>query len=368
MKYPRPPYLSPDIPVTRTPILFAGMDADIPEIDYPIPAVENFKLAAARKTPVWIPNSQIDFQSMFSQELVIGRQQGPDYSHMDEDYEFTDLFNVQWTWMSEHGGPMHTPGTHLIEDITDWETGVIFPDLNEWDWTTIADDFMKNKYDPTKVMHINIGQGVTERLVAVMGGYTESMLALATEPEAVTDFFNRFVEFEIEFYDKLASLYPIDFVTYHDDWGTERDTFFSEKMMEELVLEPTKRIVDHIKSKGAIFQLHSCGNITRFIPYMIECGMDFMQIQRRAVDIPAMKEKYGDKIGFNSYGIEGVDPGHDLTKEQYLQKVRDCVDLYGKSGGYYTAVAPDADPTNTWDGIFELYCYSREFYDKERGE
>jgi hypothetical protein len=36
--------------------------------------------------------------------------------------------------------------------------------------------------------------------------------------------------------------------------------------------------------------------------------VDFLQIQRRAVDIPAMKEKYGDKIGFDT-GIEGTEMG-----------------------------------------------------------
>jgi hypothetical protein len=36
----------------------------------------------------------------------------------------------------------------------------------------------------------------------------------------------------------------------HDDWGHERDTFFSEKMMEELVYEPTKRIVQHVNPRA----------------------------------------------------------------------------------------------------------------------
>jgi uroporphyrinogen-III decarboxylase len=185
----------------------------------------------------------------------------------------------------------------------------------------------------------------------------------------VRDFFDAFVEFEKKLFDTLDSRYPMDFVTYHDDFGTERDTFFSEKMMEEIVFEPTKRIVDYIKSKGKIVELHSCGNITRFIPYIIDMGFDFIQMQRRAVDLPMIKEKYGDKIGINSYSVEGIDPmAPPLPKEEYLAKVRNTVDLYGKNGGYYTSVAAEADPERTWDGIWELYCYSREYYDKERGE
>ncbi len=369
MKYPRPPYLSPEIPTERTRVLCIKMTVDVPKIDYPISAVENFRRAAARNNPLWVPNDQLDFQTMFSQALAVGRQQGPDYDHTDEDYEFTDLFNVPWTWVASAGGPMLTPGTQLLDDITNWEEELVWPDLKgEWEWNSIAEDFMKNKYDPNKVLHINFGQGCTERLVAILGGYTESMMALAIEPEAVKDFFDRFVEFEFELIDLLCSLYPVDMMTYHDDWGTERDTFFSEKMMEELVYEPTKRIVDHVKSKGIVFQLHSCGNITRFLPYIVDMGIDFVQAQRRAVDLPAAKEKWGDKLGFNSYSIEGIVPGEHLPKEEYLQRIRNTVDMYAKGGGFYTMVSPDPDPTYTWDGTFELYCYSREFYDKERGE
>lgn len=368
MKYPRPAYLAPGIPVTKSRILFSDHMVDVPKIDYPITALENFKLAAAHKTPMWVPNDMLDFQSMFSQALAVGRQQGPDYDRMEKDYEFTDLFDVPWTWVASAGGPMLTPGTQLLDDITNWETGVKWPDLNEWEWDSIAKDFMENKYDPTKVCHINIGQGATERLVALLGGYTESMMALAIEPEAVQDFFEAYADFQIKFFDNLYKRYPINMVTYHDDWGTERDTFFSEKMFDELVYAPTKRIVDHIKSKDIIFQLHSCGKIERFLPQMIDIGFDFIQIQSRANDIKMYKEKYGDKIGFNSYSVIDLIPGSNLPKEEYLQKIRNDVDTYAKSGGYYTSIAPEPDLARTWDGIWEMYCYSREFYDKERGE
>jgi len=155
-------------------------------------------------------------------------------------------------------------------------------------------------------------------------------------------------------------------VTYHDDWGTERDTFFSEKMMEEIVYGPTKRIVDHIRSKGVLFEFHCCGNITRFIPYMIGLGMDFLQIQRRAVDIPAMKKEYGDRIGFNVWP-EGLVFGTQYPRDEHLKMIRDTVELYGSHGGAYMNIM-ERDPGRVWDVVSELYAYSCEYYDKERGE
>jgi hypothetical protein len=152
-------------------------------------------------------------------------------------------------------------------------------------------------------------------------------------------------------------------VTYHDDWGTERDTFFSEKMMEELIFAPSKKVIDHIRSKGVKFELHTCGNITRFMPYILDLDVDFLQLQFRAVDLPDLKAKYGDKVGFCS-PIDGYAPG--LPREKVLQLVRDSVDTYAPKGGAYFSVS-SADPEERWDMLAELYMYSREFYEKENG-
>ena len=370
MKYPRPPYMAPGIPVEKSRVLFSGEELDTPRPDFPITPLENFKLAAAHKTPYWVPNSLTDFQEMLLRDLAAGGQTNCEVD-LSRDTSVTctydDWFGCNWTWVPSAGGPMLTPGTQRIDDITKWEKEIKFPKLSDFDWETPAAEFLKNKYDPAKVLHLNIGQSCTERLVAILGGYEESMMSLLVEPEAVRDFLMRYSEFLIGLVDKVCALYPVTLMTLHDDWGTEKDTFFSENVMEELVYEPTKRVVDHIRSKNVIFQLHSCGKIERFLPYIMDLGIDFIQIQRRANNMPMYKEQYGDRIGLNSYTLEGFVPGVKISKEEYIQMIRKTVDLYAKSGGYYTAIMPEEDPERTWDGIFELFCYSREYYDKERG-
>jgi len=195
-----------------------------------------------------------------------------------------------------------------------------------------------------------------------MGGYVDAMEALLIEPEAVSDFFNAYSDFMIRVFDTIKALYPLDLVTIHDDWGTERDTFFSEKVMEELVFEPTKRLVDHIKESGVFMELHSCGNVTRFFPYMLDLKCDVAQIQRRAVDMPKMKEKYGDKIGFSA-GLEGIDIMSAYTPEEFLNAVRRTIDIYGPGGGSYMMMMANS-PELLWDGCAEGFCYSRELYEK----
>ena len=367
MSYPRPTYLEPGIPTEKAALLFANLEVDIPKLDYPIAPIENFKRVVSRNKPLWIPNSLTDFHNLMYQDLGIGAQISADFHiKATEDYDFTDWFGVPLRWCVSAGGATNAPGTHLLEDITQWEKIIKMPDLRDWDWQTKADEFMKNKYDPKKIVQIDLHNGLIQRLIAVLGGYTEGMFALSLEPEAVRDFFERLADHMIEMVDLFCSLYPVNLMTIHDDWGTEKDTFFSPKMMEELVFKPTKRIIDHIKSKGVSFMLHSCGNITRFIPYMIDMGVDLLQIQRRAVDIPAMKAKYGQKIGFNT-GIEGLVPGVEYAKDELAQMVHHTVDLYGAGGGFYANVY-GRDAKTIWDISCELYAYSREFYDNAQSE
>ncbi len=368
MKYNRPAYKDPAVKVDVSRSTFGNALIESPVFDYPISIKENFFRMAHHEKPMWVPYSASEMQTLHINDLADmkpdGRQLGPNFRFpAKENYTFIDHFGNSWTWVAQAGGAMLTPGTCLCDDICKWEEQIKFPDFSEWNFAERAEKFMKETYDPNKIMHINVHQGLTEMLVAYLGGYEQGMSSMLIEPEACSDFFNAYADYMISFFDMLNKLYPIDFITYHDDWGTERDTFFSERMMEELVFEPTKRIVDHIKGAGKVFELHSCGKIERFLPYMCDLNVDFLQIQRRANDMPKLKEKYGDRIGFNA-AIEGLQTGQPIELDELRDKVRKTIDIYAPTGGFYPAVF-ERDPERMWVIASELYCYGREFYDNE---
>ena len=369
MTYKRPVY-DENAPMEETAMAFSSAKVKIPKItDYPMDVRENFFRAAERNHPMWVPISTTDMQNVSTMEVTNVPSAGPGGGGSmwgsQERMDFTDDFGCVWTYVPSAGGPMLNINVPpVVSDITKWETQVKFPDLSKNDYIGAQENFVKNTWNRNKVTHINIGQSCTERLVALMGGYAQAMVAMAEEPEAVADFLMAFADFTIESYDKMTQLWTPDFVTYHDDWGTERNTFFSEQFMEDMVFEPHKKIISHIKSKGRTkFELHCCGNIKRFVPYMIELGIDFMQIQRRANDMPAFKEKWGDQIGMNA-GLEGIDRTQPVSKEQLFDAIHKTVDIYAPKGGLYTSVYSQ-DPKLQYEGTMELYYYSRELYDKE---
>ena len=374
MKYVRPPY-DPNAEFEEINMMFSSDTMRVPKFDYPISVKENFRRAAFRDHPVWVPNSLTDMINVNQMELEAPPPPPPGEAPPEGfnpwgskiRAEFVDDFGCTWTFVPEAGGPMLTPGhPPVVSDITQWEKQIKWPDFSQYDYVECQKKFMEKYGNVDKVLHLNIGQSCTERLVALLGGYTQAMVAMAEEPEAVRDFLMAFATFTRDRFLKMTQIAKVDFVTFHDDWGTERDTFFSPAMMEEMVFEPTKLIIDAIKSRGAAFELHSCGRVERFIPYMIDLGIDFVQLQRRANDVPMLKEKYGDRIGFNMYGLEGIDFLYDKTLpkgEDLIAAVRKTVDLYAKGGGFYTSIMYP-DQKELWNSNMELFYYSREYYEK----
>ena len=362
MKYPRMPYKGEGTQYETRKIPFSALDFDIPLFDLPITPAENYKLSWKRKTPVWAPVSLTDFDSL----RIIGRHSTyPAFNK--ERVEYDDDWGVKWVYVPEVGGSMHKPGFQLLDDITKWEKELKFPDWKDNDWKEYAEEFYKNRKNSDKVLSLNIGCGCSQMLVSVMGGYSDAMIAMAEEPEAVREFCDAYIDNTIERYDIMKGFYPdVNVIGYNDDWGMERNAFYSIAYYEAMIYEPTKRFVSHVKDSGDIcFELHSCGKIEQFLPHMIDIGADILQIQRRANDMPALKEKYGDMIGF-CCSLEGVELNTNSPKELWLENLRKTIDVYGRRGGLYIMLGNPPDAETMWDLCYESYCYSREKYDQER--
>ena len=364
--YERPKFQDPSVKMIEQKMMFSNRQMTVPQPDFPISSVENFRRMYKRENPVWVPNGVVEFNDMMPPDLTNDRIDADWSSPVREEYR--DMWDVEWVFVPEAGGPIVKPGTHYLEDITQWEKIVKFPDLNKLDFRARAKQNMEGIYADKmdRIFHIDVGLGASERFVALMGGYSEAMLAMAEEPEAVRDFYFAHTEFEMKFVDLMCELYPMNMFTYHDDWGNERNTFFSERMMEEIVFDATKKLFDHMKTKDVAIMLHSCGKIERFLPYMVDLGVDFIQIQTRCNDFAMIKEKFGDKLGINM-GIEGLDFTKPVDRDGLIAAIRGTVDKYAKGGGLYMSMmgVPDA---LMWDGIMELFYYSREFYEKEQGK
>lgn len=82
-----------------------------------------------------------------------------------------------------------------------------------------------------------------------------------------------------------------------DDLADTRSLLISRRMIEELWLPRTERILAPIKAKGIPIAYHCDGNLTDVLPLALRLGVNAIQpFQPNCNDIYSFKRKYGDRI------------------------------------------------------------------------
>ena len=271
----------------------------IPIYDYPVTPKEAYKGMLQRK-PVWqITDNEV---RLFTPKMI------PDYLARAEVYENRpfdantegggkDMFGIEWEYIAQVGGSMVRPGKPFLEDAGDWQKMVVWPDIDSWDWEGAArvnnDTYLvSDRYITAWFLN-----GWFERLISFMD-FEGAIMALVDEDQkdAVKALFDKLTDLYIRIFDKFITYFPaIDGFTVHDDWGSQKETFFSPAVVEEMIVPYMRRVTDFMHSKGKFCELHSCGQIFKQVPNMIAAGWDFWTPQAMN-DTQKIYELYGDKI------------------------------------------------------------------------
>lgn len=210
-----------------------------------------------------------------------------------------DWFNVEWEFSPVAGAPCIKPGFQMFDDISEWEEKIVFPNLDSIDWKTSAEQIAA-EVDPEKPVEMVLFNGCFERLHSMMG-FEDALCALLMDPEECNAYFNRMADFKIALIDKLVENYDVDTICYHDDWGHKTNTFFSEEVFEDIIFEPTKRIVDHVHSKGKFFTLHCYGKNEKLVPYMVKMGVDSWESAQMDInDLPKLRNIVGTDLSIET--------------------------------------------------------------------
>ena len=137
--------------------------------------------------------------------------------------------------------------------------------------------------------------------------------------------------------DKYAEL-GFDGILTSDDLGHQTGPMMSPTVFEELYLPLYKEFIAYVHSKKMHVFLHSCGDNTKLMNYLIDAGLDvFHPVQKGCMDEKATATAYGNKISF----LGGIDVQHLLpegTVDEVRKGVREFIDaLYKEQGGLLLA-------------------------------
>ncbi|HHT17391.1 MAG TPA: methyltransferase [Papillibacter sp.] len=302
-----------------------GGGQEIPIYNYPVTPKEAYKAAFNRK-PYW----QI---ASTTENRIFTPKCNPDNIARGFVFDGTrtpptggiDMFGIDWEYVPQVGGSMVRPGKPFIEDASELPEKVVWPNIDEWDWEECA----KANVEYLAGDQFNMCwflNGWYERLISFMD-FEGAIMAIFDEDskEYVKDFFDKLSDLYIRIFDKYLEYFPqIDGFCIHDDWGSQKETFFSPAVAEEMLVPYMRRVTDFLHSKGKFCELHSCGQLMKQVPNMIEAGWDSWHPQLMN-DTQKEYELYGDKI-LIGVAPDEIDP--NATEEEIRQAARDFANKF----------------------------------------
>ena len=253
-----------------------------------------------------------------------------------------------------------------------------------WNWKELATDW-RGMTAPTSTAHVS-GRGSYEayfdelkqlrddddkyNLATIYGSHfekangargIENFLAdLGGDPAFARKLLRRIIDKNLVMLDNILTCDEIDGVLLGSDWGTQLDLIMSPDTWEELIRPGEQEEYDLIKSYGKDVWIHSCGNVIKIIPSLIEMGVDVLNpVQPEAMDLTFLKESYGDRLTF--WG--GLSTQQTLpfgTPDEVRGEARRVRDLLGRGGGCVFAPSQEIQGDVPAENILALLEVARE--------
>ncbi len=251
------------------------------------------------------------------QELI-GKQSAAEYT----DNDVIQIGPPWWNW--------HQLGP-------DWQ-GMDTPSSKS---TVIGSGSYKDFFDTIKLLRDNTDKYI---LATIYGSHfekayfsrgIENFLAdMAGDAVFTRKLLNRIIEKNMVMLENFLYMPEIDGVLLGSDWGTQLDLIMSPETWQEMIRPGEQKEYDLIHSYEKDVWVHSCGNVEKIIPSLVEMGVDVLNpVQPEAMDLATIKNKFGDKLTFWG-GISTQQVLPFGTPEEVKQEVRRVRKLMAKKGGY----------------------------------
>jgi uroporphyrinogen decarboxylase len=172
--------------------------------------------------------------------------------------------------------------------------------------------------------------GTYERACGLMS-FQEFMTIMALKPKAAHELLDKITEYKVAYAQKVVEM-GFKVAHYGDDLGTQTGAFFSKKMFHEFILPRIKLAWQPFNDAGLPIILHSCGDITNFIPDLLEIGLRVLEPCQTCMDLPYLKREFGKHLIFWG-GIE-TQKLPLMTPEEVKVMVSESIRLLGKGGGH----------------------------------
>jgi uroporphyrinogen decarboxylase len=213
-----------------------------------------------------------------------------------------------------------------------------------------AETAAKHLYEDTDLAIMGRFGGAITEIALYMLGMENWMTRLAMDPEFIHALLTKIADIQIAL-DRIGLEATAKYLTIYkasgEDLGMQMGPMYSPRMFREMFLpyftrrfQAAREYLDEV-NPGVKIMLHSCGSIRRFLPELIEAGVDIIDpVQPHAAEMNTaeLKRDFGSQLAFHgAVDIQQVLPFG--TAEEIDQEVKERIFTLGKGGGYILAPA-----------------------------
>jgi uroporphyrinogen decarboxylase len=264
---------------------------------------------------------------------------------------FRNFWGEQYVYTQTPWGPMR-------EDTAGALAGAAsFADLERFDWP--SPDAIDHSTLPAQCRRwedraLLYGFADVWQRPGLVRGLEGMLLDMAGSPEWAHFLSRRFTDFYKEDYTRAAEVTRgrIDLYLVISDLGSQAGPLISPAMFRTFVAPYLREMVDCIHGLGGRALFHSCGRIAKFIPDLIDLGVDVLDpIQPVGAEMQPerLQADFGGRVCFHG----GIDMQRLLphgSPDEVRAEVRRYCGTLGRGGGYILGPAhlfqPDVPPEN----------------------
>ncbi|MFP4215212.1 MAG: uroporphyrinogen decarboxylase family protein [Phycisphaerae bacterium] len=163
------------------------------------------------------------------------------------------------------------------------------------DWQGRANELRRDE----QVLAVSIPGGFDEprRLL----GDAQLCMAYYDQPELVRDMLQTFADTACTAIERVAEQIPVDRLFVHEDMAGKSGPLAGPDQVREFILPYYRHVWDCARSRGVrLFSQDSDGNMNPVVEAFLDAGVNVMFPNEPAagMDIVALREQYGDRLGF----------------------------------------------------------------------
>lgn len=185
-------------------------------------------------------------------------------------------------------------------------------------------------------------------------GYENTLMDFYYRENEINYILDGITDFNIEMSKKIIDLEIVNGLFTGDDFGTQKGMVMSPEMWRKFFKKRYEKIWRIYKDKDLPIFHHSCGNIFKIIPDLIEIGLDVLNpIQPEAMHPEELLKRFGKRLSF----FGGISTQNTLpfgTPQDVRNEIINRIRVLGRNNGYIISPSHEVTSDCTLENFYML--------------